>query len=73
MLADPASSAIVRAILVMCQALDLQVVAEGVETAEHHAFLRQHGCGYFQGYWFGKPLPIEAWQAQHAALAAAHS
>lgn len=45
----------------MCQALKLEVIAEGVETAIQRDFLRRHGCDQFQGYLFGKPAPIEEW------------
>lgn len=65
MLADPASSAIVRAMLAMSDALGLKVVAEGVETAEHHDFLHRHHCQSYQGYWFGRPMPIADWEATH--------
>ena len=44
----------------MAQRLSFDVVAEGIETKEHVAFLRQHGCDQGQGYHFGKPIPAEA-------------
>ena len=58
---DEGSEAIVLAILSLSHALGLEVVAEGVEMPEQRDFLRQHGCDSFQGYLFGKPLPMEAW------------
>ncbi|HEX6721826.1 MAG TPA: EAL domain-containing protein, partial [Burkholderiaceae bacterium] len=61
--------AIVEAIVVMCRALKLNVVAEGVETAEQREFLRQRACTQMQGYQFSQPLPA----AQFAALLRAHS
>jgi len=59
---DEGSEAIVIAILSMSHALSLEVVAEGVETPIQREFLRLRGCELFQGYLFGKPLPIEEWQ-----------
>lgn len=58
---DQNDAAIVRAILAMCQSLGLSVIAEGVETLGQKTFLLEHGCEYFQGYLFGKPMPIEEW------------
>ena len=58
---DESSEAIVLAILSLSHALGLEVVAEGVEMPEQRDFLRHHGCDCFQGYLFGKPLPMEAW------------
>lgn len=49
---------IVRAIIAMGNTLRLNVVAEGVEDAEQHAYLARHGCTFFQGYLFGKPMPL---------------
>jgi len=48
---------LVKAILLMAQSLNLKVVAEGVETQEQSAFLRERNCQYIQGYLYSKPLP----------------
>ncbi|MCK6414634.1 MAG: EAL domain-containing protein [Giesbergeria sp.] len=63
-LSDPNDAAIVRTILALAQSLDLDVVAEGVETAGQLGFLRLHGCEQFQGYLFGRPGPIAEVEAQ---------
>ena len=60
--------ALVEAIVAMAHSLGLQVVAEGVETAEQLAFLRSLGCDLIQGFYFSKPLPFgqfEAYLQQH--------
>ncbi|QDZ28965.1 EAL domain-containing protein [Noviherbaspirillum sp. UKPF54] len=49
--------AIVQAIIGMSRTLDLQVIAEGVETQEQLAFLAAHRCRHFQGFLFGHPAP----------------
>jgi diguanylate cyclase (GGDEF)-like protein/PAS domain S-box-containing protein len=56
-LEHPKDAAIVRAILAMCNAVNLRVIAEGVETPEQMARLCDDGCRYFQGYLFGRPVP----------------
>lgn len=53
---DQNDIAIIRAILTLGQSLDLTVIAEGVETAEQAAVLRNEGCRYAQGYFFGVPM-----------------
>jgi EAL domain-containing protein (putative c-di-GMP-specific phosphodiesterase class I) len=39
--------------------LSLNVIAEGVETKEQFAYLRDSECDAMQGYWFSRPLPVE--------------
>ncbi len=50
---------LVRTVITMARALELKVVAEGVETREQEAELRAMGCDYGQGFLYAKPLPAE--------------
>jgi EAL domain-containing protein (putative c-di-GMP-specific phosphodiesterase class I) len=52
--------AITEAIVVMAHRLGLKVIAEGVETEGQRALLATVGCEYIQGYFYAKPMPIEA-------------
>ncbi len=54
------AAAIVKATLLLGRSLNIPVLAEGVETEQHLAFLREEGCSSVQGFLFGKPLPQEA-------------
>lgn len=56
---DSNSRTIVRTIIAMAHSLDLDVIAEGVETLEQRRILLDMGCASFQGYLFGKPMTIE--------------
>lgn len=58
MLDNPTDAAIAQSIVTLAQTLGLNVIAEGVETQAHHDFLHRHGCRIFQGYLFGRPMPI---------------
>ncbi len=51
-----ADAEIVKAIIYMANALNLHLIAEGVETEEHLAFLSRLGCANYQGFFFSKPL-----------------
>ena len=53
---DAPSAAIVRAIAMLGAGLGMDVVAEGIETAEQLAFIAEAGCGFGQGYHFARPL-----------------
>lgn len=55
---DPNDAAIVKTIVAMANSLDLDVIAEGVETEAQRNFLMGCGCRSFQGYLFSKPMPI---------------
>jgi EAL domain-containing protein (putative c-di-GMP-specific phosphodiesterase class I) len=60
---DPNDAAIVKTIVAMAKSLDLEIIAEGVESEAQLAFLKNCGCNAFQGYLFGKPMPIEQFEA----------
>ena len=55
---DSDDAAIVNAILAMSNSLALEVVAEGVETAEQLAFLRKSQCKRAQGFYFSKAIDL---------------
>jgi EAL domain-containing protein (putative c-di-GMP-specific phosphodiesterase class I) len=49
----------------MAQSLNLEVIAEGVETLEQRQYLSSEGCKLYQGYLFGKPMPIQEFEQYH--------
>jgi len=57
--ARESDSAIVSALITLGRALNMKVVAEGVEEAEQSIKLRELGCDYAQGFYFGRPAPSE--------------
>jgi EAL domain-containing protein (putative c-di-GMP-specific phosphodiesterase class I) len=60
---DSSDQAIVRTIIAMARALNIDVIAEGVETDNQLAYLRNYGCNHFQGYLFGRPTPNNDFEA----------
>lgn len=57
LLDDDDDATIVRAIIQLGKSLGMQVIAEGVETAEQEAYIISEGCHEGQGYYYSKPLP----------------
>ena len=55
---DNNDKAIVKTIIAMAHSMNLDVIAEGVETEAQRQFLLDEGCIHYQGYLFSKPLPI---------------
>jgi diguanylate cyclase (GGDEF)-like protein len=53
------SAAIIHSVVALGRSLGMTVHAEGIETMEHHIFLRAAGCHHFQGYYFAKAMPKE--------------
>lgn len=58
----PTDAVIVQTIVGMANNLGMEVIAEGVETQEQRNFLERIGCRLYQGYLYGKPLPLEEFQ-----------
>lgn len=75
MLADKEDMAILRAVMGLAVAFQQEVIAEGVETAEHGVALMQLGCDFGQGYFISRPMPaneipgwIKSWKRDPAWL-----
>jgi diguanylate cyclase (GGDEF)-like protein len=60
---DDNDKAIVRTIIAMAQGLNLNIIAEGVETLAQRQLLLDRGCTTYQGYLLGRPIPIEKFDA----------
>lgn len=66
------SQSLVRAIVAVAQALNLQVIAEGVESAKEDAFLTKNGVNERQGFLFAKPMPAAAFERWFKRYQAKH-
>lgn len=60
-------SNLVSSIIALGQSLQLHVIAEGVETEQQLAFLRENGCSEWQGYLFSRPIPAAEFEELHRA------
>lgn len=56
---------ILEMVVGLCKKLNLRVVVEGVETAEQVRFLTELGCDVFQGYYFARPMPLDAFEEKY--------
>jgi EAL domain-containing protein (putative c-di-GMP-specific phosphodiesterase class I) len=61
-LTDPNDAAIARTVIALGNSMRLAVIAEGVETEGQRDFLETSGCHAYQGYFFSRPLPLEAFE-----------
>lgn len=64
-LTDPNDAIISRTIVALGQSLGLMVIAEGVETTEQKMMLGEQGCFHYQGFLFGRPIPIDAFEQRY--------
>lgn len=67
------SRMVVRAILALASSLDIQVIAEGIETPLQKDVLERMGCRYGQGFLFARAQPVEAWPADETLHLDTHS
>ena len=68
MLEDKGDMAIVQGIIVLANAFDRKIVAEGIETAGHYQALRDMECDVGQGYWIARPMPADELLSWHATF-----
>jgi EAL domain-containing protein (putative c-di-GMP-specific phosphodiesterase class I) len=64
---ETVTSPVLDAVLTLARRLNMSTVAEGVETPEQAAWLREHGVVFLQGYWISRPMPLEQfrqWQPE---------
>ena len=55
---DDSGGLMIKTVIAIARDLKIDVIAEGVETEKQLAFLKRNGCKQFQGFYFGRPVPI---------------
>ncbi|MBV2092545.1 MAG: EAL domain-containing protein, partial [Candidatus Thiodiazotropha sp. (ex Ctena orbiculata)] len=60
---DTEDKAISKAVIALAKSLDLEILAEGVETVDQIEFLVENGCVVFQGFFYSKPIPVGEMEA----------
>lgn len=71
MASDARAAQLVRSMVDLAHNLELDAIAEGVETAEAALMLAEMDCDFAQGFFFGRPIPAEEFIARHCTVAAA--
>ena len=56
---------IIRLVIGLARSLDMEVVAEGVETEEQVRYLQEMQCDYLQGFYFSDPVPVEEFEKKY--------
>jgi EAL domain-containing protein (putative c-di-GMP-specific phosphodiesterase class I) len=67
---DPAKRRLVQSMVRLCHNLGKSVIAEGVENAEQHSALVDSGCDFLQGFYLGRPGPLDSLRPALASGAA---
>ena len=65
---DQKKTVMLRSIIAMAHALELECIAEGVETAKQVLLLKENGCYFVQGYYFDRPLPVGDFEERLSVL-----
>ena len=63
---DKSEQIVVKHIIGMCNELGIDIIAEGIETAEHEAMLKNLGCRLGQGYLYSRPIPLDEFERNFA-------
>lgn len=69
---NDADQVIIKAILGVARELGMQCIAEGIETEQQLAWLRENGCNLGQGYWYARPVPLSELQRLLPARSASY-